>query len=315
MFLGQDERLLLFHQRPNPLSRGSLESFRDAGIKTIHWEARYISWHEIEPEPGVYNWDVPDRIVQTAREVGLKSILDVYWRAPDWVDGCLDIVRNAGTWFLPPDRTFPDSWRAIDPFNEESMKKEAEFLELMCCRYSAPDVLCRYAMHYGGERIIPFGVKSKYDEQFCIDTVVRRQRIFAEYGSELWTAFHPLLGTAATSVDATTVPYVGNEHISAVYSALVDEFPDHTLNIFITEFWPRLGTFEIFDGHKEKLEVVKKWVGAQFIDGVKANSRRVSDHNLWGLIMAHKGIDDIYQPTGDDFRTVESAVKELSCLL
>jgi hypothetical protein len=306
MFLDNDERLLLFYQRPTPLTPESMAGFRKAGIRTIHFGARSMSWHELEPSPGNYNWGPIENVINQARQAGLKSIVDVYWRAPDWLkEGTIEIVRGPGTVNVAPDRVWDLPWLSVSPFSEYAMQAEAEFVEQACKHLTAPDVLCRYAMHYGGERILPFGLP-EYTEEDCVNLVLRRQRIFAKYADELWTAFHPHMAEAITgSIDRTTHPHVGNEHLWACYDAMRKEFPNHTLNQFVTELF----VHSSFNVH---IEGVRVWVGAQFISGLRANAARAKDYGAYGLIMAHHGIDELdKQPTERDFGIVKEGLEIL----
>lgn len=307
MFLDRDERLLLFHLRNIELTQESLKCFRQIGIKTAKLGAQWASWHEIEPEPGVYNWDVTDEIVERHQRAGVKVILDLYWRAPDWLEGIIDIVYDEGTTFIVPDRTFSLTWRAVDPFDADAMAHEAEFLERACERYSAADVLCSYGMPHGAERILPFRIRRDYTEQECVDIVLGRQRIFARYGDELWTTFHPYHARAETgSIDRSTHPHVGNEHLWACYAAMREEFPGHVLNQFLCAFFTDSGPWGC------AIEGVKVWVGAEFPAGVVHHARILPDYDPWGLIMGHRHHTAVsQQPDSTVYARVEEALEIL----
>jgi len=173
-------------------------------------------------------------------------------------------------------------------------------------------------MPYGGERILPFGLGPEegggpcYDEEFCIDVVLPRQEVFARYGTELWTSLHPFHADATSSVDRTTLPYVGNEHMWAVYEAMAGRFPNHALNIFITEYFVPGGKFKIIKERSDRLDRVQKWVGAQFVEGVTGNCRKIEQHDIHGLIMAYRGVADEGQPTQSDFDVTRRAVDYLT---
>lgn len=309
MFLDPEERLILFHQRSNELSLESLCGFRDAGIKTVEHDARFCSWHEIEPVPGKYRWDILDRLIDKCREANLKSSIGVYWRAPDWLGGCINQERTAGTWWLAPDRAFPDSWRVVDPLNLDVLERELEFLHRVCAHYTAPDVMCRYAMYYGGERIMPFF--SEYTEQQVIDTVLSRQRVFALYSDELWMSLHPFHADGTASIDGKTLQKVGNEHMWAVFDALAAAFPKHTIHNFVTEFFVT-NTETLSEQVSRFNPAITKWVGAQFTKGVVHNARRLEDYGLWGMLMAHDWIYNERQPTAWDFNRTAEAVEILN---
>lgn len=313
MFLDPDERLILFHQRMNPLTAVSLASFHQVGIETVHLGARWVSWHEIEPSPGTYIWDMVDEVVDRTRQAGLKAILDVYWRAPDWLEGTVERFRTEGTWWLPPDRTFNMSWLAVHPFDADAMAREAEFLERVCERYAATDVLCRYGMPYSAERILPQGLV--YTEAQVVEAVLARQHVFAKYNSELWTSFHPGPATGITSVDGHTPEEVGNEHIRSCYRAMAQEFPGHVINRFVTEFFEPGGPYRhcVIDG-------VKLWAGAQYTTRVARNARRICSNlkrdqwDVWGLIMAHRAFSapGHDQPGPEAYKQVGRALRRLA---
>ena len=308
MFLDQDERLLLFHHRQGPLSLDVLKGFRDAGIKTIKHAARQISWHEIEPTPGVYNWKAVDECIELSHQADLKVMLDVYWRAPDWINAKREWVRTAGTTFIDPDGIFDVSWLAVNPFDSKSMDQEEKFLHKICERYS-PDVLCCYAMPHSGERILPF-FSNPYTEEQCVDTVLRRQKVFAEYYDELWTHFHPWAADPRIeAVDRSTPTWNGNEHMEAVHDVIIETFPEHTLNNFITVFFADAGPFKL-----PTREWFKIWTGAQFTVGVVPNSRAIDTYGIHGLIMASSGINPQYQfgePSTLEFDRTRKAIEIL----
>ena len=310
MFLDQDERLLLFHHKPVPLTLDELKGFRDAGIKTVKHSARQTSWHAIEPAPGTYNWSEVDKCVELSLKADMKVILDLYWRAPDWISHKIEFHRSAGTSFLDPDWCYPVSWLAVNPFYEEACIAEELFLHEACRRYNSPEMMCAYAMPHGGERILPFLTGVDYTEQQCINIVYYRQAVFAQYYDELWTTFHPWAADPTKeSVDGTTLPRIGNEHIDAVYDALLRGFPDHTMNHFITVFFAAAGPFKL--SVKDRYRV---WTGAQFVHGAPGNAKRIDKFDVYGLIMAHEGVNPenrFGRPGPREYERVRKAIRTL----
>jgi hypothetical protein len=302
-----DERLILFEQRQAPLSLESLTTFREIGIRTVMIHCQYTSWHEIEPSPGTYNWDVPDRIVDRATRAGLKIVLNTYWRAPDWLEGT--ITRPGIN--VSDRKVFHTHWCAVNPFDERAMAAEARFVRKVCERYSSPSILCRYGMPYSAERLLPRGLWP-YTEEQCIEVMLSRQRIFAEYGTELWTSLHPGPALGFTSVDGHTPEKVGNEHLWVIHDTLVREFPHHTINRFITEYFLGHGPWPCAIGG------VKTWVGAQYVRGVVENAGRIGDWDVWGLIMGFRGTsirdtgEPPRQPADGDFAQVARAIEILT---
>lgn len=313
MFLDADERLLPLQFRVDPSNLETLKRFRDIGVKTMQLNA-HVSWHYSEPEPGTYNFDDSDEAVALLREAGLKVIVHLYWRAPDWLpnEGKIEIISSPGTPNVPqPDRVFAGTttWLAVNPFHEESFQAELRFLEQACEHFTAPGVQCTYAMPYSAERMLPFNLGPCYTEQMCIDVVLARQEIFAKYSDMLWSAFHPILGMGASSVDGSTPPNVGNEHSPAVYAAMAERFPGHLLNRNL------YGWFGVPGIWKDHLPGVKTWVGSEYAQGIVKHTRMLNDERVWGMLMScppRFRNDPPRQPTEEEFGNIAEAIKILN---
>ncbi len=310
MFLEDNERLLPIHLRIRPLTLETMKDLVRIGIKTLRFDC-WSSWHESEPSPGVYYWpDEIDRAIDLARKADLKVGLSLYRCAPSWLDeGKVEIVYNAGTPNIPPrDPVFDGkTWCAIDPFCTSALEKELEFLERACEHYFVPgEVQCEYGVLYSAERLLPFNLGPCYTEQMCIDVVLARQKIFARYSEELWTAFHPLLGMGASSVDSSTFPNVGNEHSPAIYAAMHEHLPDHSLNRINYSYF---GHHASIPSWKDVLPHVKTWVGAEFAVGVVKHAKALNAAEVWGMVM------DITcaprQPLSEEFDAIAEAVEIL----
>jgi len=305
MFFDSDERLLLLQQRINPLEQESLNRLAEAGIKTVLF-SEWASWHEIEPSPGQYDWGVVDGRIDMARKAGLRVGVQLYCRAPDWLEtGKVEFFHSAGTSFIgSSDPTYGLSWVAVDPFNAEAMKIEAEFLERACEHYTVPGAVeCFYAMPYSAEIILPFGL-GPYTAQMCVDVVVGRQRIFAKYSNELWTAFHPHHSDGRGSVDGSTLPHVGNEHVSAVDGAMKTEFPAHTLNRLFYCYFMVGGPWPVSPRY------IKHWVGAEYAQNVAYHATLCDGLGVWGMVMGHsEAISGVRrQPTSQEYDEVAKAI-------
>ena len=299
MFLDEHERLILLHQRNNPLTQESLKNFAGVGVKTMRL-CYYSPWHEIEPSPGRYSWDVIDRAIGEARGAGLKVLVELYDRAPFWLPGVL--CPEAGTIFGADIVHGMPFLAMVHPFNTEAMKIEAEFLERACERLTGPGVECRYGMPSGGERILPPGLS--YTERQVVDLVVGRQRIFAKHSEGLGTAFH--LYPAVTSISGGTPEYVGNEHLWACYDAMKVEFPDHTLNRLIYEYFTAGGIWDC------RIEGVKTWVGAEYARNVVYAATHFHPRNVWGLLMGHSPFrEEPRQPTSQEYDNTAKAIEIL----
>lgn len=291
MFLDNDEHILLLQQRPNPLTLASLREFKSLGIKTI-MHIPWLSWHEMEPTPGNYLWATGDAVIDLARQAGLKSILGLYVRSPDWAwpypiiapdyNGGIDTLFN-----LPV--------QSIDCFNPIALDAELNFLTRACAHYTSSDVQCCYAMPYGAERIIPPNMP--HTEQQVIDLVLARQSVFARYSDNLWTAFHP---SPAQNHEGTA-----NECLWTCHNAMLNTFPRHAHNRIIY-------TFFTLSSFKNDIPGTKLWVGAEYCANVLTHAKVLFQYNAWGMVMCHThSFYDIRQPNAQEFANTALAVDYL----
>jgi hypothetical protein len=116
----------------------------DAGIRTSHEQP---AWQAIEPAQGQYNFDYLDDIIQSNRDAGMKSLLQICgWRVPKWMPN---------DWFAkaPDGRVERES---LSLWNEEAQKYSDTFYKFMRDRYaSQKDVAFFYGEYQGGEGIYP----------------------------------------------------------------------------------------------------------------------------------------------------------------
>lgn len=287
MFLDDDERLLPLNTIVNPLTLGGHMELADVGIKTIMLSS-WVYWDEIEPIPGEYDWNegnVEDAI-ELARKANLKVLVNLYRRAPEWLSpaGKAECIYNEGSWEVTSwdgARPYKKSWLSINPFHAETLEIELEFLDQACRHFSIPgEVQCAYSIPYGAERILPFRL-GEYTEQMCIDVVLARQEVFAKYSDGLWSAYHPFLGMASSSINASIDPHVGNEHAPAVYAAMCERFPDNAVNRILYGFFDHPGSWD-----RRPLPGVKTWVGAEYAAAVATNAKRLNAIGMWGMVMA-----------------------------
>jgi hypothetical protein len=312
MFLDKDERLLPLIGDSNPLALTSLRGLKEVGIKTVRLNC-WAYWSEMEPEPGVYCWDKAiEENVALAREAGLKVAVHLYRRAPDWLPkaGQIKIVYNEGSWIIGSrDDGRPGyAWLSVNPFHAETLKIELGFLEQACKHFSVPgEVQCTYSLPYGGEIMLP-PYTGEYTEQMCIDVVLARQEVFAEYSDELWSAFSPYCMHACSSINGQIDPHVGGEHAPAVYAAMCEHFPDHSIHRLLYGYFDMQGGWD-----KGMLPGVKTWVGAEFAANVAHNAKRLNTVGAWGMVMGcAPGYSIRYsQITSRGFDNIAEAIKTL----
>lgn len=259
MFLDEDERLIVIDQKVAPISLEDKKHLRDAGIKTVLAES-YVSWHQVEPEKGEFNWDYIRSYIDECREAGLKVMLATYCMPPSWVPGTFCRGNVELNWHTP------ECW--LNPLDEEGFYLELGFMFELLYRCSADDedICFFYAMPAGGERLMPTGMGCT--EEQAVHIVGWRQSLFANYATDLWTSFHP----------AAIPEKRGNEHCEAVYAALESAFPNHTHSRLLWTYFVSSGSQWMLDE--------RYWVGAEYAKNVVANAKRLDRWGARGMIMS-----------------------------
>ena len=75
---------------PFYLSPKNKAALREVGVQTLHGG---IDWFTVEPAQGEYDFSSADKMIKMNREVGIKTIINVPWRTPNWMsDGWL--IKN-----------------------------------------------------------------------------------------------------------------------------------------------------------------------------------------------------------------------------
>ncbi len=65
------------------IARKDVENIKKLGFNTIRY---WVNWITVEPKPGVWNLDFIDRLMDLAKENGLKVIIQLYLdSAPNWI--------------------------------------------------------------------------------------------------------------------------------------------------------------------------------------------------------------------------------------
>jgi hypothetical protein len=73
-----------------------LTTMVDAGAS---WIRVVVLWQAVEPQPGVFDWDIPDRVIDAARRHGLNVLALISGPAPGWAHGLLPLSQLPG---VPP---------------------------------------------------------------------------------------------------------------------------------------------------------------------------------------------------------------------
>lgn len=266
MFVGENERLIVVDQRgaQAPLDGADFRALAAVGVRTVLLEA-WASWHAIEPNPSQYDWQALDERVELALASGMKVLLPTYHRAPDW---WAEVLPKAAVYGNGTDAAYGLRHLALDPRWVGVAEAEQVFICAICEHYlNWMGVRCIYGVPYLGEAIMP---KGAWNRDIVQGAVINRQRVFAAYGDELWTSFHPAYNSQG----------YGNEYTQAIYAAMREKFPDHRLNRLV---W----TFFTSEGCQWKADVeARHWVGAEYADNVVRNAGRLSQWGMWGMICA-----------------------------
>jgi beta-glucosidase len=77
-----DEYELTQHDR---FWREDLHRAAELGVEVIRYG---VPWYRVNPQPGVYDWAWPDRVIEYADDSGLSIIADlVHYGTPEWIEG------------------------------------------------------------------------------------------------------------------------------------------------------------------------------------------------------------------------------------
>ncbi len=145
------------------LTTDELCRVREAGARTV-FERLY--WQNIEREPGVFDWSVPDALMANCAAADLKVLLRVGDDAPvhfpdDWylrsANG--DIWRHHLGYGGPT-----DFYTLLSPWCRAAQAAEREFMLAAIARYAGPTVQLYAGGPHGGEVILPGMIPCYCDE-------------------------------------------------------------------------------------------------------------------------------------------------------
>lgn len=308
-FIASDEFIILM-DFPEMLALDDLKRIRETGVRTLYVP---LNWAQINPEPGVYNWQAPDAWIERAAAANMKALLRCYEQAPAhfpdaWYLWSADgqIWRNRSDWY--------GTHTMLSPWCPEAMAAEANFRRACFERYSSARVEIFSGVVHDGEVILPARPASYFDPNAVAS--------FREYVG--YRAAYPV--DVATYADLAAQPDTAAwlhdslyGHVSAqqaawpeIWLSLVqrdtawseaNESGPRTGNWLMREFCQclpeQLGKelnvllFEVFrsGGICGALDNVQgyegqTWVGSQFCEGLNTNTEDAIARGLRGFITA-----------------------------
>ena len=221
MFLENDEFIILMSHNLTRTqdtgdtyhvhSIGERALMREAGIKTSHEQP---AWNIIEPSKGNYNPEYLDTIINTNREAGMKSLVQISgWRNPNWMpddwfcktkDG--NIERECLSFWNVEAQLYSDDFYKL-MINSYKHQKDVMFffgefqggegaLRPTWCIYD-PCAVHDYKLLYGNNAVPDPNSKDTIEwlGVSIIDHYVRKARIFYEAYGEVWNCQQYLMDT------------------------------------------------------------------------------------------------------------------------
>ncbi len=119
----------------------------------VTWIKFQLSWDEIEPQKGIYNWGEWDRLIRTYHDAGFKILLSIV-KAPDWARPANSNLNLEGppadpgtyaTFVGELSKRYQGGVQAIEVWNEQNLAREgggspippANYVALLSAAYQA----------------------------------------------------------------------------------------------------------------------------------------------------------------------------------
>lgn len=156
---GRDETWPEFDSRSIPLD--GLKRLSDVGADIV---LELVPWHRIESQRGIYDWSLPDEMVERCNRAGMKALLMMTNSVPQWCpDDWYVWDRHGKPIKWHDERELRQTWGCLSPWNAEAMEYEREYIRLCCARYNGDDAMCISAFTQDGEALLPPGLDCIYD--------------------------------------------------------------------------------------------------------------------------------------------------------
>lgn len=112
---------------------GELAAMRSLGTKIVRLQWTGLSmWSAIEPEPGVFGFDLLDRVMEAAFDTGIQVVLPISIAPPDWAQTIYMADRSAGR----PSSSFSQRVKVFRCYYDHRTRAMAErFVRLTVRRY------------------------------------------------------------------------------------------------------------------------------------------------------------------------------------
>lgn len=302
-FMADDEFIILmdFDDHPRSSLVGPVVTpedalrLREVGVKTA---MKYVQWHMIEPERGVYDWDYLDKSIEKWTNADIKVMLNSPMTTIQWA----------------PDNWYPKNRHeliiksSLSAFNKEAQDYQNNFLKLLVDRYPKDKVCAINGQLTQGETVYhnepayyDDAAREDYaqlygsvDEDFnnCeslkvegwlkdayVSMLVKQQMVLSQTPhKDIWTALHPAIRLWKH------LKCNGNKYYFDIFQAFRRMLPDSQINQILYTYWPH-GT-GIWKIALEDASIfgIKLWVGSEYCEGMKTNLSNFLSQNLRGFI-------------------------------
>jgi len=291
-FIGSDERLILMD---SPTYEGArlpeedLKKLVDAGIRT--GMIFYVNWNVIEPTQGTRDWSYFDELITTMNGAGMKAILQVCTRYPEWMPSEW-MLRDTFQEHRVPSFWNPDAWAYSLDFIKEAQARynipgksmtmnswlsdgETLFPNSVCVY----DAYAQRAFAEQYERSPEMAMDGQVDEFLKaaqIKMLMELQAIHIENENrEIWHVLHPALAG-----------YHGNgcAYIEDYLIAERAAWPDAVINHLYCTWVQWGGEWPLMESWRDKYGE-QIWGGSEYAENVVSSTRVAIERGIRGLLI------------------------------
>lgn len=155
IFTKETDNIIIFDTDIS-LTFEAMLQIQETGVRTV---LAYLPWYIVEPQQGVYNWEIVDQYVNSVKQAGLKLILRVPHSSPTWMPDEWYFETVAGS---NKDISWCNQYavnqnyvRYTNYWNQEAKQYNMEFIKIACERYNSDSVLCVSCLGTFGEHPYP----------------------------------------------------------------------------------------------------------------------------------------------------------------
>lgn len=265
------------------MTEDDIKQLYDCGIRTA---VKYVQWHCIEPQKGVYDWSQLDRQVDKWTRNGVKILLNTPMTTVQWAPDNWYAKNRYGA-------IFKSSFSA---FNMEAQDYQLGFLRTIMKRYPQ-DMVCAFNGQITQGETVYHNEPAYYDDcakedfvkvygvigpQFdnpnnpeidkwlhdaYISMLLKQQMVLAETPhKEIWTALHPVLRMQAN------LQCNGNKYYYDIFQAYRWKMPDSQIYQILYTYWPHGN--RCWQQAREDATIfnIKVFVGSEYCAGLDQNT-------------------------------------------